>query len=107
MSNINLNATSFYWSPTLRARYESEGLYADILARRSRLGQDILNISHDIDLSQRQKAKKLSKVIENFADGQMDVILAILDTKFDTLADVFEEETPFEMTYRGKALNLS
>ena len=107
MSNINLNATSFYWSPTLRARYESEGLYADILARRSRLGQDILNISHDIDLSQRQKAKKLSKVIENFADGQMDVILAILDTKFDTLADVFEEETPFEMTYRGKELNLS
>ena len=107
MSNINLNATSFYWSPTLRARYEREGLYADILARRRQLGRDILNVSHDIDLSQRQKAKKLSKVIENFSDGQMDVILAILDTKFDTLADIFEEETPFELTYRGKALNLS
>lgn len=107
MSNINFNATSFYWSPTLRARYEREGLYADILARRSQLDRDILNVSHDIDLSQRQKAKKLSKVIENFADGQMDVTLAILDTKFDTLADIFEEETPFELTYRGKALNLS
>ncbi len=107
MSNINLNATSFYWSHTLRARYERDGLYADILARRSQLDRDILNVSHDIDLSQRQKAKKLSKVIENFADGQIDVTLAILDTKFDTLADIFEEETPFELTYRGKALNLS
>lgn len=107
MPNINLNATSFYWSPALRARYEREGLYVDLLARRSRLGQDITNIVTDIDLTQRQKAKKLSKVIENFADGQMDVILAILDTKFGILVDVFEEETPFELTYRDKALTLS
>ena len=85
MPNINLNATSFYWSPALRARYEREGIYVDLLARRSRLGQDITNIVTDIDLTQRQKAKKLSKVIENFADGQMDVILAILDTKFGIL----------------------
>ena len=107
MTNVNLNAISFYWSPVLRRRYESEGLYTDILARRSKLGQDITRIDADIDLSQREKAKKLSKVIENFADGQMDVILAILDTKFGILADVFEEATPFELTYRGKPLTLS
>lgn len=107
MSNVNINATSFYWNPTLRHRYELEGLYEDVLNRRNKLGQDILKIVTDVDLSQRQKAKKLSELIATFSGDQMDVILAILDTKFDTLSDIFEEETPFEFLYRGKLLELS
>lgn len=107
MSNVNINATSFYWNLTLRNRYESKGLYEDVLKRRRKLGQDILKIATDVDLSQRQKAKKLSELIATFAGDQMDVILAILDTKFDTLSEIFEEETPFELLYRGKLLELS
>lgn len=107
MANININATSFYWNSTVKNRMQENGENIDLLNNNSNFLCKLRGIINDVDLTQRQKANILSQEIETYTKGDLEVILAILNTQEPYFRDVFTYETPFTFIFEGKATSFS
>lgn len=99
MIKPNLYATSFYWNLNVVSRInsskdsESKNM-KQILKQNRLLISELHEVSNDVDLTQRQKAVKMSKIISNFTDN-LEVFMAILNTQ-TYLEKILSEETPLE-----------
>lgn len=98
----NALVSSFYWDldRQMEVIESKEPYYNAILDSNIALLNKITCIDDNVDITQRQKAKMISKEIADFTDN-LQVVIAILDSQFNQLAFILTPETPLEFDVEG------
>lgn len=94
--------SSFYWDleKQMEIIESKEPYFNGILDANLILLNKISCIDANVDVTQRQKARMISKEIADFTDN-LQVVIAILDSQFNQLAFILTPETPLEFEVEG------
>lgn len=94
--------SSFYWDleKQMEVIESKEPYYNGILDSNITLLNKIACIDANVDITQRQKARMISKEIADFTDN-LQIVIAILDSQFNQLAFILTPETPLEFDVEG------
>lgn len=94
--------SSFYWDleKQMEIIESKEPYFNGILDANLILLNKISCIDANVDVTQRQKVRMISKEIADFTDN-LQVVIAILDSQFNQLAFILTPETPLEFEVEG------